>query len=324
MANGVVRVEKKRTSFVGLIILFSVIVSIFCFGLYYYIQNPQKVKAFFRKDEVYIDEKTDSKGNVIIGNNALLPVEFDHKKIYSSRYGLTVYIESVEKANNGYTVNVLFESNSGLSYADVKVNDILIDGYSIDTGLKASIREPNEKVTKSFFIKKQTMAELEMTRFTRISMYFHTDFNEDKTKFEDYFGNAEIFTYEKVDNRKKGLITVSTKDNLTVYYYKLLQDKEFYYLYFIFKGANINYNHYVQLKRLIINEEIYNYDSSFELYIRCYSMKQFYLKIPRKDFDEINSFRISFFVVTDESEDYSNRTVYITNSNMIRIKEVAY
>ncbi|MBR6133561.1 MAG: hypothetical protein IKQ29_02460 [Bacilli bacterium] len=323
MANGVVRVEKKRVSYVGLIIVFSILVSAFCFGLYLYIQNPQKVKAFFKKDEVYIEEKTDSKGNVIVGNNALLPVDFEHKKIFDNR-GLVIYIESVERANNGYTVTVLFTSSDRLSYADIKVNDVLIDGYSIDTSFKASIREPSEEVTTSFFIKKQTMAELEMTRFTKISMFFHIDFSEDKTKGEDFFGTAESFTYEKIDNRKKGLITVANKDNLIIYYYKLLQDKEFYYLYFILKGNNFNHNHYLQLKKLLINEEVYNYENNFEIYIRNNSMKQFYLKIPRKDFESIKNFRASFYIITDEGEDYNSRVVYITNANLIRVKEESY
>ena len=34
MANGVVRVEKKRTNLIGLIIVFAVLIGAFCFGLY--------------------------------------------------------------------------------------------------------------------------------------------------------------------------------------------------------------------------------------------------------------------------------------------------
>ena len=322
MANGVVRVEKKRASYIGLIIFFSLVVSVFCFGLYLYIQNPQKVKAFFKKDEVYIEEKTDSKGNVVIGNNALLQVSFDHVEIFKSKKGLKVYIESVERANNGYTVTVLFKASSDLSYADVKVLDVLIDGYSIGEEFKISIREPEEEVKKDFFIKKTTMAELEMTRFSRISMYFHVDYGNDK--YEDFFGEAETFSYEKIDNRKKGLINLGTNDKLTIYYYKVLQDKDFYYIYFLLKEKNYNYNHYVQLKKLIINDEVYNYEDELNIYMRENTMKQFYLKIPRKDFDEISSFRISFYLISDKGGDFGENTIYITESFKVNVKEVTY
>jgi len=319
MANGVVRVEKKRTNLIGLIIVFAVLIGAFCFGLYYYIQNPQKVRAIFKKDEVYINEKTDSQGNVVVGNNSLQPVKFDMKQVYYSRdYGYDVYVESVETANNGYTVNMLIKTSGRLYPTKMTILDVLVDGYSTGITFDIKLEEEESEYKVDFFIKKTTLAELEITRFSKLSFYFYCEIDGREFKIDRAFKSVDSFSYEKVDNRKSGLINLGKKDGLTIYFYKILQDKEFYYLYFLAKGDNHKHNHYIQLKKLIINDEIYNYEAEFETFARESAMKQFYLKIPRKDFEKINNFNVQFFLITDDEKD-EEKNIYITNSFRVNI-----
>ena len=322
MANGVIRVEKKRTNVYGLIIVFAIIIGAFCFGLYYYIQNPQKVRSFFKKDEVYIEEKTDTKGNVVIGNNELLPVKMENKEIYDdiARQGLDIYVDSVERANNGYTVNLSFIVDGSNGTADIKCLDVLVDGYSTDITFEKHI-SADGKYYLDFFIKKAVLAELEITRWSKLGIYFYIVYDKDTEyeEVENYYGEVESFSYEKVDNRKKGLIRLNDKDNLYIDFYKLLQDKDYYYFYFLAREKNTNYNHFIQVKKLMINGEIYNYDGDLEVYARYGAMKEFYIKIPRKNYEKIDNFSISFFLISDNSDNFADRIISITNAYSVSV-----
>ena len=314
----VVRMEKRRVNRGGLFLLIVFVVGALGFGIFYSIKHPEFIKSLFGKDDTYIEEKKDKDGNVVIGNNDLKKVEISNAPIYQYA-DFSLVVTSVDYSKNGYTVKLKEEVNGIKPRVEIYCDDILLDGYS--TGLTFEIKAVTDTPGEAeVFIKKTILSELEMVQFDKMTFFlnissYDTNGNVDKNK---YTGSVTSTNLEKENNSKGNITFIDEKADIAIYFYKLLNDKENYYFYFLIKNNSNQYNADIEVNKFFINDELYNYEE-LDMTLHYNSTKFFYLKVPKKSFDKIESFRISYFLVVDRSPSELDNAIYITTSNDIKV-----
>ena len=323
MANEVIRLEKRRVNKGGLVLLILVLLCCLAAGGYYLYKNPDTLAQIFGDENSKVVEKKDKEGNVVVSSNALQKIDMKDTIIYGTS-DFVLSIVKVENSSSGYSVTVKEEVKNGyIKSIKIRCDEVLVDGFSTGAGFDIEADVQNESTT-TFLIKKTTMAELSMLQFDRLTFFLKVDYVSKETgdveegKTLTYSNTVTTSNIKKADNAQAGLLFIDEVDDVEIDFYRLLTDKDNYYFYFIFNNKSRTDNYNVQVKKFKVNGEVFNY-TDLDLSLHYFSKKLFYLKVPKKSFDKVENFNVSFFLIKDRSRDGLDDAIYISYSNDIKV-----
>ena len=136
-------------------------------------------------------------------------------------------------------------------------------------------------------INKTELDSLEISNFNKLSFYWRVS-PSDSTKVSENI--VHVSQPIEANNDIKGLIEIDNRNGTLIRYYRTVEDNDKTYIYFDFKNESKTDNKIILIKKMIINDKIYD-ASSFE--------ENIYIKT---EFKNINSFTISFFVLVKEDD----------------------
>ena len=304
--NNMVRMEKKSSNKVGLILLMIIFLLAFGYGGYYLWKNWDNINWEFSLP--WQEKETDSSGRKIVDGNGqstsnvggsstssklLLPTMSEQKYERGGKY--EIYVTNLQADDKGYTFDVeLFSIDDTYT---LNCEKVLIDGFDTSTSFKIDSPMGVRKL-ETERINKTELDALDITSFNELTLYM----NVVSAKGETIQLNEVIHVTQPIEanNTRKGLISIDDRNNVSISYYRTVEDNENTYIYFDFKNTNKK-NIFVLVKKLIINDELYDM-SSFEESIYRESEKIFSISIPKSSFSKINSFTISFFTLVKEDD----------------------
>jgi len=112
-----------------------------------------------------------------------------------------------------------------------------------------------------------------------------------------------------ISNVKEIEKSFTVQNKLRISYYKKIEAEDATYLYFQIDNSNQIDTQEVQLKKLVVNDEIYN-KASVKVKSHYDSKNIFFIKIPRKDYRKVDKFMASFYIIKDAD---GNKSIYSTN-----------
>ena len=124
----------------------------------------------------------------------------------------------------------------------------------------------------------------------------------------------KVMTFESeytIINGNKGLIKVDEKGSTLIEYSKTVKADNATYIYFEAQNSDLTANREIIIKRLMINNRLYEMPEFTETIYRG-SRKSFYIKIPKEKIKNVNELLISFFILKKD-DDGINKEIYITN-----------
>ena len=238
--------------------------------------------------------------------------------VYNKVLNAYIGISDIKADEYGYLITFCLQSTREL-YTTIDVKLITLDDFYISTTFsfsdKLDIDEngnilPEQKFTTyDFRIKKTELDEIGMFGFNRIKLIYDIENNNLNALNQEYYlaVNNEL----NIVNERKGLIKIDQKNKVTVSYYKTTTASDATYIYFDFNNENIDDDIKVYVKKLTINNKEYDM-SDFEETSERQSRKSIFLMIPTKDISRVNTMKVQFFLVEEDSTT-KEKSFYITN-----------
>lgn len=314
-SDNIVHMEKRATNKFGLFLVFLAVIAIFGGGgflLYKYrdhidwnLKLPWE-KIIDKKDEA--DDKKENSTNDKKKNKELVIPRIKSNGIILNE--TTINIVDIKADDRGYIFEVALVTNH--DWAIVNVESVLIDGYytTASFGIRDN-KDIGEQVptTTTFRITKTELDKYNINGFNSIAFFYSHQFphidNPSKLGVIQ-FGN-EI----QINNGHKGLIKVDQKGSLLIEYYKTVKADDATYIYFEAKNEDIVNNREILIKKLMINNRIYEMPEFKEVAYRG-SRILFSIKIPKEKIKVAEEITVSFFIINKGSDD-NTKAVYVTN-----------
>lgn len=311
--------EKRAVNKKGLFVLFLLTVVIFGAGGYYIYKNKDKfeweLKLPWEKDDEYEVLGSNNGENTTIkknnnSNNKLIVPSLTSEIINRDETNLRFY--GIEADDKGYTIKVDFMSLDGI--ATIQVEKILIDGhdtsatFTLTDNVDEGVQNPT---TTTVRILKTELDALNIVCFKKMTVYYRLTSNNSKNNLIRVDVNA--FTEIEYNNEIEGLIEMYSGGDVVSRYYRTLTDKDYTYIYFDFLNVDKNISRTIKVKKLLINDEIYDI-KEFNQLLYAGSEKVFYIAIPRNKIKNVEKFTISFFIInrTNEKDNDGVTAVYTT------------
>lgn len=299
---------KPKKSKLRKIIILIIILGALGFGCYYVYRNQEKfnlnIKLPWTKKEV--KEEKEEKDEIVSEANSIIDglevPQMDEKKI-DTKDGIII-LKPIGIDSKGYALTVEFQSSSATLY----IEKILIDGLNTTETLELK-SEANETVSGVIHINKTELEPFDIHGFSELTIFYRINTSEKKGNIARE--KIKVYNNFNYDNSIKGLIQIHELDKFTLSYYKKEEDNDSIYLYFDATNKDYNTKKTVKLKKLLINDELYeNVDYEEEIYLS--TERVFYISIPKKDIKSINNFTIQFFIIGKDKEEQV-KEYYITN-----------
>lgn len=308
------RAANKKAIFLVLF-LFVIIIGVGGFFIYKYRDKfDWNLTLPWEKEEEYEILGNNNGPNTIPKNNN------SNNKLIVPTIGLETYqkdntlikLYDLAADDKGYTLKIDFTSFRGA--ATINIEKILVDGFDTSSTLTLTDTEDigtREATTATIRILKTELDALDIICFKRLTLYYRIDSLESEKKLN----RTDVTLYSGVEfnNSIEGLIQMSDNGGTLARYYRTLTDKDYIYIYFDFLNNNHNVSKNIKIKKLLINDELYEYKLNELIYAG--SEKIFYLSIPRNEVKDLKSFNISFFIMDispDSNDNNSITTVYTT------------
>lgn len=308
--NGPIKKEKSLNTIPILIII--IIVGIIAFGGYYIYQHKDELEI---TDIIPWDDEEDKKeeNKKESSNNSKLTIPSLNKAAVNVDEHLIKILE-ITADDKGYIITLGLTCNR-TEKCTMTVNEVLIDGYYVSTTFSVTDYSDIERTPTEiqFRINQSELDNLEITAFKNITLFYYfeaTDMDEKDKKAL----HCNSFTFNNtipIDNTKKGLLNVDTKGTTTIKYYKILKTSDYTYIYFDVKNTNVWNYQTIMIKKLLINDRIYEMPK-FEEKIYNSAEHLVYIKIPTDKIEEVKKITISFFIF-EKDENNNNTKIYITN-----------
>lgn len=304
-------IKKPKKSRLGKSIIIIIILGALGFGGYYLYKNHEKLNLNIKlpwtkkEEKTEKEEKTDNDEVITEVNSVIDGLEvpqMDERKI-NTQNG-PIIIKPIGIDSKGYALNIEFQSPSATLY----IEKILIDGLNTSETLELKSEE-NELVSGVIHINKTELEPLNIHGFSELTIFYRVNTPDKKGNISREV--IKVYNNFYYDNKIKGLIQIYEIDNFTLNYYKKEEDNDSIYLYFDAINKNYNEKKVVKLKKILINDELYN-NSSLEEEIYLNTEKIFYITIPKKDIKNINNFTIQFFVIGKDKKEQV-KEYFITN-----------
>lgn len=316
-SDNMVHFEKRATNKVGLIfVLFLSIIGIGVGSFYLYKHRDTidwNIKLPWDKEKTEEEENNKDSENKQPNKEAMnrkldVPSMSEEVEKISDTEIKFYNLEGDEK---GYTIKV--DVKTYASSATLKVEKVLVDGF--DTSATLDITDNYDQngsstqfpTTSYIRIPKTELDKLNIIGIRSIILYYKLETPEEKKDIN----RLELTLYSKIkyDNKIKGLIELYHNNGVLANYYQTLTDKDYTYIYFDFKNENHLQKKTIKIKKLVINDTIYEY-KNFNTEIYNEAEKVFYLAIPKDKVKEVKNFTVSFFILDTEEKGFSS--VYIT------------
>ncbi len=264
------------------------------------------------------ENKTNNKGNVgssrdqmklvvpsIKSNQRpakILNSEMEITKIIADEYGFLITVSLLNQENQYTTIEVNQISLDGFYFSTTFAMSDLID-YD-ENGNQALEQKPS---LYEFRIKKTELDDLSMFGFNTIRLILNAENESNKKKDIEFY--REVNNDLHIVNERKGLIRIDDINEVVVSYYKTVTSSDGTYIYFDF--VNKNYKDIdIYVKELVINNKVYDM-SSFEALAPRLTQHAVFLFIPKKDIERVNTMKVKFFLVEENSN--REKSFFITN-----------
>jgi len=296
--------EKRAANKKGLVIVFLLALTFFGVGGYFVYKNKDNFEwhlPWEKEEETSSPEKP--KQNPIIQNSSTKNTKLDVPTLNPkeiSRNNTTIKVYGLEADDKGYSFKVDFTAKE--STTTINIEKVLIDGHDTSGSLILTDSldiHPQQPTTGIIKIPKTELDALNITGFKRLTLYFRL-INEKSNKSLIRL-DIEVFSNIDYDNSIKGLIEMFSGGETLARYYQTLTDNDNTYIYFDFLNENRDEIKNIKVKKLLINDELYDYSELNEV-LYAGAEKIFYIVIPKNKVKEVKSFNISFFIINNAKE----------------------
>ena len=321
--NSLVRMEKRAANKGGLFLIILIALIGLGAGGYFLYENKDEINWPWQDN----DKKDDDEDANPIGENnntsngkLNLPEISPEVDILQLRNEpATLHITKMKATPKGYELELQLKLKNDLDESilrelgsyNVDCTKVLIDDYEVTPTFDLKIT-PTEKIDKTnITIPMSELENLEMNSFRALRFFFTINrtykFGNDKK----YFAESRVTAYQDVfvDNTKEPISTFPAVDSVKLSYYKKIEAEDATYLYYLVQNNNKVNSHRIEIKKLVVNDEIYN-KPSIDIQSHYNSNTMFYIKIPRSDFKEVNKIKSSFILLRSEGEE---QAIFMTN-----------
>lgn len=312
-----VHFEKRAVNQKGLLVILLIAIAIFGVGGYLLYKNRDKFDwtlPWEKEEEQYevLGDKTGT--NSTIEKNPNSNVKLIAPTLSSeifNRNNTNLSFRDLKADDKGYTFTVDFVTFEGT--VTLNIEKILIDGHDTSATLTISDtkdvggKREQQATSATIQILKTELDALNIICFKKMTVFYRLTGDQDGK----ILNRADVNAFSGMDfnNITKGLIEMSTGNNISVRYYRTLTDKDYTYIYFDFLSQERIKSKTIKIKKLLINDELYEYKDLNES-IYASAEKIFYIAIPRKDIKDVKKFTISFFILEQDGD--SINAAYIT------------
>lgn len=232
-------------------------------------------------------------------------------------YGI-LRLDSINLDKKGFELDMSYNNSRKYWYHEpvsIEIKKLLVDDldFQID---KVTIEKSSNKIIK---ISRPKFELYNKNGFKKLTFYYKetNDVGETNEGFFDITVLNRTTPTTKL-GRRINIDTKNTADGtISIYYWKKLTDDSNTYLYFY--AENKGGSKDITIKKLLINDKLYDYsDLNEEIYTN--SSLGFALTIPKKDVKNIKKIDISFFVKTKPKDNYGEG-IYIMNEYSATIKD---
>ena len=290
---------------VGIFIVISLIV-----GTFLVIKNHEKIFSS-------LPISTDEDGKLVLGRKKTTTtskstelVKPDSQNTVSQK-ARDVNIEIADfdttETKDAFVFTVII-STTKKEFSDmVYCEKMAVDGFEISNTFEVEI-EGAVSVKVDIRIDKTELAQYEITKPNEIDFFLRTGEEIEKGRFP-FKAKLNIIYYAPMDNSIKDLLVIGEEANTVLSFYKQEEDIENTYIYFDVKNTQIKNLTNIKLKKLIINDKLYE-DADVNEDVYYSTEKLFYIKIPRKEIPNVKNFTVSFFIISGTENE--SQEIYIT------------
>lgn len=312
-SDNIVRMEKRATNKFGLFLVFLAVIAIFGGGGFliykYRDQIDWNIKLPWSKESKSSIEEEEEKSNNKTTKKELIIPRITEKNTISDLTS-SFSVTEIKADDRGYvfTIELLTEAN----WANLTIEKILLDGYNTEATLEISDAKDigeQKTTTKTIRINQTDLDKFNINGFSRLAFFYILE-EPDKTLPL----KMKVMTFESeytIINGNKGLIKVDEKGSTLIEYSKTVKADNATYIYFEAQNSDLTANREIIIKRLMINNRLYEMPEFTETIYRG-SRKSFYIKIPKEKIKNVNELLISFFILKKD-DDGINKEIYITN-----------
>lgn len=313
-SDNIVHMEKKATNKFGLFLVFLAIIAIFGGGGFLIYKYRNQIDWEFKLPWKKSEEKTDNSKNETTTSNKkknrdlIVPTVRTGSVI---KEGNSIFeITDVKGDDRGYLFTAQLTTN--VEWSTITVEGILLDGYYTEATLELSdTKDIGDQVGSqaTFRVSQTDLDKLNVNGFTRVNVFYILE--EPNQKYNLKMGVINFKTEYTITNGNKGLIKIDEKGSLLIEYSKIVKADNATYIYFEAQNNDLTSNREILIKKLMINNRIYEMPEFTEAIYRG-SRKSFYIKIPTSKIKDVDEFLVSFYIISRDS-DGNNKGIYITN-----------
>ncbi len=313
-SDNIVHMEKRATNKFGLFLVFLAVIAIFGGGGFLIYKYRNQIDWEFKLPWEKSEETTETteKGTTTStkkkNRDLIVPTPRNGSSIQE---GSSLFeIVDVKGDDRGYLFTA--QLTTSVDWATITVEGILLDGYYTEATLELSDTSDIGAQVGSqatFRVNQTDLDKLNVNGFTRINVFYILE-----EPYEKYYLKMGVINFETeytITNGNKGLIKVDEKGSLLIEYYKTVKADNATYIYFEAKNSDLSSNREILIKKLMINDRIYEMPEFTETVYRG-ARKSFYIKIPTSKIKDVEEFLVSFYIINRDS-DGNNKGIYITN-----------
>ena len=307
--------EKKENPVIPIVIFIVIVIAIAVGSIFVY-------NALFKENTIEIpwiknDNKPTTSGKPSREQMELLvPKMSDNGNTISIDSG-QIILKDIKADSNGFLVTA--ELVSFEEFFTFETTHILVDDLYTTTSFAVSDRYDSEYNAHdqigtpfTFRLKKTELDELDVFGFNRLRIFgnMETPNKKEKNISFDYVFYNDI----QIINERKNLLQIDTVNELVISYYKVVDSLDATYIYFDFNNKKTNKKFKLNVKKLIINNELYDM-SDFNETVYQGAQQSIYIRIPKDDISMVNTMKVSFIlsevdldnkvVAVDISDEYS-------------------
>ncbi len=306
--RSLVRMEKNATNHVGLFLVIVLAIVIFGVGGFLLYKNRDSIDwslslPWDNKDDDNSPSSKKDKDKQSSEREELAKPKLNNYKVIEDR-GITLIADNLVQNDQGFTFDLIYTNYNG----DVTftLEKVLVDKY--DTTANFTEKVPaGQTMKKNVHVKQTELDIVNIKNFANLTLYIRIDTEDGPGKAVRY--NLVVNNLLLNENKLEGLIEFENNKQSIISFYQVTEDKDNSYIYFDYLNDTANRTQVLTVKKLVINDEIYDV-KSFSNEIYHGAEKLLYITVPKKDFKKIEKFTIGFTVLNYiDDELYS---VYIT------------
>lgn len=323
------RIEKRATNKVGLVLLFLIVIAALAGGGYYLYTHKDSLKTDWNisvpwtKSEEKKEEEKRAKAKGSTGYTGFTKPDgyaMDNLEINtdsaSAKCGFRL-IDGIEiKDNNVVLTYEMYkkprETGEPVSSCSVKGTRFLVDGFDISSEMYTELGVGESSKKGEIRFKLSELESQELVGMKDLSIYVvWTEKEEVLANMKNINIPFKNIKYPKNDFTGITVDELIGLDNtVKITYYDTREDNDNTYIYFLYesktKGNTFKSDNDLiitfKIKKLVLNDKVYD-ATKYEKIIRGGGKNIGYIAIPKEDVSKVTKFRISFMVLTELSSE---------------------